>query len=51
MSKLNHEAPVQESQVSRNIRTAQREGEERRRQYLATLDPREREPLAMGDPA
>jgi hypothetical protein len=42
--------PLPESQVSRAIRAAIREGDERRREYLASLDPRQREQLAMGDP-
>ena len=51
MSKRVKEEPIHESRVSRTIREAVREGEERRRQYLASLDPRERELSAMGDPA
>ena len=43
------EIPVQESRVYQAMREAIREGNERRRQYLASLDPRERERLAMGD--
>lgn len=32
-----------------NLRAALAAGEARRREYLATLDPRQREDLAMGD--
>lgn len=49
MSKKTNEEPIQESRVCRAMREAIQEGNERRRQYLASLDPRERELLAMGD--
>jgi hypothetical protein len=49
MTKKVREEPMQEPKVYRAMREAMREGNERRRQYLASLDPRERELLAMGD--
>ena len=49
MAKKVVEEPIGESRVCRAMREAIREGNERRRQYLASLDPRERERLAMGD--
>ena len=49
MAKKVMEEPIRESRVYRTMREAVREGNERRRQYLASLDPRERELLAMGD--
>lgn len=49
MAKKPVEEPMRESRVFRTMREALREGNERRRQYLASLDPRERELLAMGD--
>jgi len=44
------EESITETRVHRAMREAAREGHERRLQYLASLDPRERELLAMGDP-
>jgi len=49
MAKKVVEEPIRESRLYRTMREAIREGNERRRQYLASLDPREREHLAMGD--
>jgi len=40
--------PMKETPADRAKRQAAEEGERRRKAYLASLDPREREQLAMG---
>ena len=47
--KEHREEPLKPARADHNLRATLAAGEARRREYLATLDPRQREDLAMGD--